>query len=143
MRGPLVEIPICRLPDVTRSDRLKGNVSVTYVTFCVLKEGTETSCPIATAAVPPLSGRVTSSTPQRKPEYVLHLLPTYIYIYAFSRRFYPKRLTIAFRLYIFISTCVPWESNPQSFAQLTQCGQRQLHAIIACQCALGRRVSLR
>ncbi len=28
-----------------------------------------------------------------------------IYIYAFSRRFYPKRLTIAFRLYIFISTC--------------------------------------
>ncbi len=45
----------------------------------------------------------------------------YIYIYAFSRRFYPKRLTIAFRLYIFISTCVPWESNPQPFAQLTQC----------------------
>ncbi len=29
----------------------------------------------------------------------------YIYIYAFSRRFYPKRLTIAFRLYIFISMC--------------------------------------
>ncbi len=26
---------------------------------------------------------------------------TYVYIYAFSRRFYPKRLTIAFRLYIF------------------------------------------
>ncbi len=25
----------------------------------------------------------------------------FIYIYAFSRRFYPKRLTIAFRLYIF------------------------------------------
>ncbi len=44
-----------------------------------------------------------------------------IYIYAFSRRFYPKRLTIAFRLYIFISMCVPWESNPQPFALLTQC----------------------
>ncbi len=27
----------------------------------------------------------------------------YIYIYAFSRRFYPKRLTIAFRLYIMCS----------------------------------------
>ncbi len=40
----------------------------------------------------------------------------YIYIYAFSRRFYPKRLTITFRLYIFISKCVPWESNPQPFA---------------------------
>ncbi len=40
---------------------------------------------------------------------------TDIYIYAFSRRFYPTRLTIAFRLYIFISTCVPWESNPQPF----------------------------
>ncbi len=24
-----------------------------------------------------------------------------VYIYAFNRRFYPKRLTIAFRLYIF------------------------------------------
>jgi len=49
------------------------------------------------------------------------LADIYIYIYAFSRRFYPKRLTIAFRLYIFISTCVPWESNPQPFALLTQC----------------------
>ncbi len=29
-----------------------------------------------------------------------------IYIYAFSRRFYPKRLTIAFRLYIFSLVCV-------------------------------------
>ncbi len=26
----------------------------------------------------------------------------------------------AFRLYMFISTCVPWESNPQPFALLTQ-----------------------
>ncbi len=46
---------------------------------------------------------------------------SYIYIYAFSRRFYPKRLK-AFRLYIFfISMCVPWELNPQSFALLMQC----------------------
>ncbi len=46
----------------------------------------------------------------------------YIYICAFSRCFYPKRLTIAFRLCIFISRpmCVPWESNPQPFALLTQ-----------------------
>ncbi len=51
----------------------------------------------------------------------------YIYIYAFSRRFYPKRLTIAFRLYIFISTCVPWESNPQPFAQQTQCSTTEPH----------------
>ncbi len=51
----------------------------------------------------------------------------YIYIYAFSRRFYPKRITIAFRLYIFISTCVPWESNPQPFAQLTQCSTTEPH----------------
>ncbi len=48
---------------------------------------------------------------------------SYIYIYAFSRCFYPKRLTIAFRLYIFISICVPWESNPQPFALLTQCSE--------------------
>ncbi len=54
------------------------------------------------------------------------LLVIYIYIYAFSRRFYPKRLTIAFRLYIFISMCVPWESNPQPFALLTQCSTTEL-----------------
>ncbi len=35
----------------------------------------------------------------------------YIYIYAFSRRFYPKRLTIAFRLYIFISMLRPTEAQ--------------------------------
>ncbi len=51
----------------------------------------------------------------------------YIYIYAFSRRFYTKRLTIAFRLYIFISMCVPWESNPQPFVLLTQCSTTEPH----------------
>ncbi len=63
----------------------------------------------------------TLCTPLYTPLYI------YIYIYAFSRRFYPKRLTIAFRLYIFISTCVPWESNPQPFAQLTQCSTTEPH----------------
>ncbi len=41
---------------------------------------------------------------------------TYIYIYAFSRRFYPKRLTgyiQAIHFFFLDSTCVPWESNPQ------------------------------
>ncbi len=51
----------------------------------------------------------------------------YIYVYAFSRRIYPKRLTIAFRLYNFISMCVPWESNPQPFALLTQCSTTEPH----------------
>ncbi len=46
---------------------------------------------------------------------------------AFSRCFYPKRLTIAVRLYIFISMCVPWESNPQPFALLTQCSTTEPH----------------
>ncbi len=50
-----------------------------------------------------------------------------IYIYAFSRRFYPKRLTITFRLYIFISMCVLWESNPQPFALLAQCSTTEPH----------------
>ncbi len=54
-------------------------------------------------------------------------LHIHIYIYAFSRRFYPKRLTIAVRLYIFVSMCVPWESNPQSFALLTQCSTTEPH----------------
>ncbi len=45
----------------------------------------------------------------------------YIYIYAFSRRFYPKRLTVHSGYTFFISMCVPWELNPQPFALLTQC----------------------
>ncbi len=31
-----------------------------------LREGTETSCPVATVAVPPLGGRVSGPAPQRK-----------------------------------------------------------------------------
>ncbi len=49
------------------------------------------------------------------------------FTFTFSRRFYPKRLTIVFRLYIFISTCDPWESNPQPFALLTQCSTTEPH----------------
>ncbi len=48
----------------------------------------------------------------------------YIYIYAFSRRFYPKRLTVhsGYTCFFFLITmCVPWESNPQPFALPTQC----------------------
>ncbi len=48
-------------------------------------------------------------------------------VYIFSRRLYPKRLTIAFRVYIFISMCVPWELNPQPFALLTQCSTTEPH----------------
>ncbi len=38
----------------------------------------------------------------------------YIYIYAFIRCFYPKRLTVLFRLYMFLSVCVfpgKWTHN--------------------------------
>ncbi len=49
-----------------------------------------------------------------------HML-AYIYIYASSRRFYPKRLTVHSGNTCFITMCVPWESNPQPFALLTQC----------------------
>ncbi len=60
----------------------------------------------------------------------------FIYIYAFSRRFYPKRLTIAFRLYIFNQyLCILWESNPQPFALVTQCSttepqEQEMHFIL-------------
>ncbi len=49
------------------------------------------------------------------------------FTFTFIRRFYTKRLTIAFRLYIFFSMCVPWESNPQPFALLTQCSTTEPH----------------
>ncbi len=45
----------------------------------------------------------------------------YIYIYAFSRRIYPKRLTVHSAYTFFVSMCVPWELNPLPFALLTQC----------------------
>ncbi len=35
--------------------------------------------------------------------------------------FYPKRLTVHSGYTFFVSMCVPWESNPLSFALLTQC----------------------
>ncbi len=40
-----------------------------------------------------------------------------IYIYAFSRRFYPNHIQVIH----FLSVCGPWELNPQPFALLTQC----------------------
>ncbi len=43
----------------------------------------------------------------------------YIYIYVFSRRFYPKRLTMHSDYTFFISMCVPWELNPHPF-QISQ-----------------------
>ncbi len=44
-----------------------------------------------------------------------------VYIYAFSRCFNPKWLTAHSGYTFIISICVPWESNPQPFALLTQC----------------------
>ncbi len=44
-----------------------------------------------------------------------------LYIYAFSRRFYPKRLTVHSGYTFFLSVCVPWELNPWPFALLMQC----------------------
>ncbi len=59
------------------------------------------------------------------------------FTFTFIRRFYPKRLTIAFRLYIFISMCVPWESNPQPFALLTQCSTPEPHRNnLKCKCLI-------
>ncbi len=42
--------------------------------------------------------------------------------FTFSRRFYPKRLTVhSGYTFVFICTCVPWELNPQPFAPVMQC----------------------
>ncbi len=60
-------------------------------------------------------------------ENILKCQVTKTILLTFIRRFYPKRLTITFRLYIFISMCVPWESNPQPFALLTQCSTTEPH----------------
>ncbi len=44
-----------------------------------------------------------------------------ILFYAFSRRFYPKLLTVNAGYTFFISMCVRWELNPQPFVLLMQC----------------------
>ncbi len=56
---------------------------------------------------------------------------TFTDIYAFSRRFYPKRLTLHSGYTFIIIMCVPWELNPQPFALLTQCSttEPQEHSI--------------
>ncbi len=63
---------------------------------------------------------------------VMCLWGRYIYIYAFSRRFYPKWLTVHSGYTYFISMCVPWELNPQPFALLRQCSttEPQEHSIL-------------
>ncbi len=54
-------------------------------------------------------------------------VPTIIYMYAFSRCFYPKRRTVLSDYTCFVSMCVPWELNPQPFALLTQCNAPRGH----------------
>ncbi len=73
-----------------------------------------------------------------KPEGALaHHCCGVVYIYAFSRRFYPKRLTVHSDYTCFISICVPWESNPQPFALLTQCSTTEPQEHSATGCADG------
>ncbi len=38
---------------------------------------------------------------------------SYIYMYAFSRRFYPKQLTVHSGYTFIVSMCVPWKLNPR------------------------------
>ncbi len=53
-------------------------------------------------------------------------------IYIFSRRFYPKRLTMHSGYTFCISMCVSWESNPQPFALLTQCSTTEPQEMCIC-----------
>ncbi len=43
--------------------------------------------------------------------------------------FIPSDLDSGYTVF-FISMCVPWESNPQTFAQLTQCSTTELQEYI-------------
>ncbi len=49
-----------------------------------------------------------------------------VYIYAFSRRFYPKVLTVHSGYAFFVSMCVSWELNPQPFTLQMQCSTTEL-----------------
>ncbi len=49
------------------------------------------------------------------------LVQVYIYIYAFSRRFYPKQLTVYYKLYINCPYVCFLGIEPTTFALLTLC----------------------
>ncbi len=57
-------------------------------------------------------------------------------LYVFSRRFYPKRLTVHSG-YIFFG-----ELNPQPFALLTQCSTTELQEHFSNKCSLGEHKRL-
>ncbi len=65
----------------------------------------------------------------------IYILFYHIYIYGFSRCYYPKRLTVHSGYTFFVSMCVPWKLNPQPFALLMQCSftEPQEHNIIVFQ----------
>ncbi len=52
--------------------------------------------------------------------------------FTFSRRFYPKRLTVHSGYTFFVSMCVSWELNPQPFVLQTHCSttEPQEHLIV-------------
>ncbi len=51
----------------------------------------------------------------------------YIYIYAFSRRFYPKRITVHSGYTFFVSMCVPWECHrPAQFSLNNICAIKSM-----------------
>ncbi len=52
---------------------------------------------------------------------ILHYTILHVQIHLHLSDALSKATYSAFRLYMFISMCVPWESNPQPFALLTQC----------------------
>ncbi len=62
---------------------------------------------------PKTSGDFINAVIPRKPGHIRECFPALENIYAFSRRFYPKWLTVHSGYTYFISTCVPWELNPQ------------------------------
>ncbi len=57
----------------------------------------------------------------------IQYLPQPSPIFTFTRRFYPKWLTVHSGYACFVSMYVPWESNPQPFALLTQCSTTEPH----------------
>ncbi len=65
-----------------------------------------------------------------------------IYIYAFSRRFYPKRLTVHSGYTFFVSISVLWELNPQPFALLMQYSttEPQEHSLISDSLPLSQKL---
>ncbi len=106
---------------LVRSGRGAAAVYTQQKTMCSNFKDVGSSCNIALTIDKDISPLIV--------RYIWPIVNTFTFTFMhLDRRFYPKRLTSCIQgNTVFISMRVPWESNPQPFALLTQCSTTEPH----------------